>query len=220
MRVLLVGYGKMGRLIEQLALEQGHEIAGRIDEGVEDWAPADVAVDFSTADALRQNFARYVERRLPVVIGTTGWSADAARFRAEADRAELGVVAAANFSIGVNVFQMLVAEAARLMQVHHEYGAWIHEAHHAAKRDAPSGTALMLRDAMTAAGYARAIDVSSTRAGMIPGTHTVGFDASSDTIELVHTARDRRGFASGALLAARWIQGRRGWYSMADVLKM
>jgi 4-hydroxy-tetrahydrodipicolinate reductase len=106
-----------------------------------------------------------------------------------------------------------------LMQAHDQYGAWIHEAHHAAKRDAPSGTALVMRTAMTDAGYRRSIDMSSTRAGMIPGIHTVGFDGQSDTIELTHTARDRRGFAGGALLAARWIHGRRGWYSMADVLK-
>jgi 4-hydroxy-tetrahydrodipicolinate reductase len=100
-----------------------------------------------------------------------------------------------------------------------EYGAWIHEQHHATKRDAPSGTALLLRDGMAAAGFPRPIDVASTRAGMIPGTHTVGFDGLSDTIELTHRARDRRGFASGALLAARWLQGREGWYSMADVLR-
>jgi len=127
-------------------------------------------------------------------------------------------VASANFSIGVNLFEMIVAEAARLLQPHQQYGAWIHEQHHAAKRDAPSGTAILLRDAMTRAGYRRALDVSSSRAGMIPGTHTVGFDSQSDTIELIHRARDRRGFATGALVAARWIQGREGWYSMADVL--
>jgi 4-hydroxy-tetrahydrodipicolinate reductase len=218
MNLLLVGYGKMGRLVEQLAQEQGDVIAGRVDVGGGDWAPADVAIDFTTADALRANFARYVERRMPVVIGTTGWGEHAAAFRAEAARAGLGVVAAANFSIGVNLFELIVAEAARLMQKRPEYGAWIYEQHHAAKRDAPSGTALVLRDAMTRAGFDRPIDVAATRAGMIPGTHTIGFDGSSDTIELVHRARDRRGFASGALLAARWIQGRQGWYSMADVL--
>ena len=219
-RLLLVGYGKMGRLVDALAPDHGCEVAGRVDIGVSDWsAPADVAVDFSTADALRENFARYVERKLAVVIGTTGWSDRAAELRAQAERAGLGVVAAANFSVGVNLFEMMVAEAARLMRAHGEYGAWIHEAHHAAKRDAPSGTALLLRDAMTAAGYARPIDVSSTRAGAIPGTHTVGFDAGSDTIELTHTARDRRGFAAGALLAARWVQGRRGWFTMEDVLR-
>ena len=219
MRLLIVGYGKMGRLVEQLAAEQGFEIAGRVDEGRDEWAPADVAIDFSTADALRANFSRYVERRVPVVIGTTGWSEDAQRFRADAERAKLGVVASANFSIGVNLFQLVVAEAARLMREHDQYGAWIHEAHHATKRDAPSGTALLLRDTLVGAGYGRAIDMSSTRAGTIPGTHTVGFDAASDTIELTHTARDRRGFAAGALLAARWVQGRQGWFTMQDVLK-
>jgi 4-hydroxy-tetrahydrodipicolinate reductase len=100
-----------------------------------------------------------------------------------------------------------------------QFGTWIHEIHHAAKRDAPSGTALLLRDAMVAAGFNRPIDISSARAGMIPGTHTVGFDSASDTIELIHRARDRRGFASGALLAARWIHGRTGWFNMQDVLK-
>ncbi len=195
-------------------------MSGRIDVDRGDWsAPADVAVDFSTADALRSNFSQYVDRKLPVVIGTTGWSAHAAELKGQAERAGLGVVAAANFSIGVNLFQMMVAEAARLMQPHAGFGAWIHEAHHAAKRDAPSGTALMLRDTMVGEGYDRPIDVSATRAGAIPGIHTIGFDGLSDTIELTHTARDRKGFAAGALLAATWLPGRRGWFSMTDVLR-
>jgi len=218
-KILIVGYGKMGRLIDQLASDAGFDVVGRVDEGRDEWAPADAAIDFSTADALLANFQRYVELRVPVVIGTTGWHADVDRLRAEAAAAKLGVVAAANFSIGVNVFQLLAAEAARLMSDQTQYGAWIHEAHHATKRDAPSGTALLLRDAMTQAGFNRPIDMSSTRAGTIPGTHTIGFDSSSDTIELTHTARDRRGFATGALVAARWIQGKVGWYSMQDVLK-
>lgn len=219
-RLLLVGYGKMGRLVEELASAQGCEVGGIVDVGREDWSvAADVAVDFSTAEALKANFPRYVERKLPVVIGTTGWSAHEAELREQAERSALGVVAAANFSIGVNLFQLMVAEAARLMQAHEQFGAWIHEAHHSAKRDAPSGTALMLRDAMRSAGYARPIDISSTRAGAIPGIHTIGFDALSDTIELTHSARDRRGFAAGALLAAKWLQGRRGWFTMADVLR-
>jgi 4-hydroxy-tetrahydrodipicolinate reductase len=121
--------------------------------------------------------------------------------------------------LGVNLFQLMVTEAARLMRPYSQYGAWIHEAHHATKVDAPSGTALLLRDAMTKAGYDRAVDVSSTRAGTIPGTHTVGFDGASDTIELTHTARDRRGFATGALIAAKWLVGRRGWFTMQDVLR-
>jgi 4-hydroxy-tetrahydrodipicolinate reductase len=220
MRLLLVGYGKMGQLVEQMALAQGMEIASRIDVGTGDWSsPADVAIDFSSAAALKENFPRYVERRVPVVIGTTGWSDLADGFRQQAERAGLGVVASANFSVGINLFEMLISRAAGLMRQHPEYGAWIHEAHHATKRDAPSGTALLLRDAMDAAGYDRRIDISATRAGAIPGIHTVGFDGPSDTIELTHTARDRGGFASGALLAAQWIQGRHGWFSMVDVLR-
>jgi 4-hydroxy-tetrahydrodipicolinate reductase len=217
-RLLLVGYGKMGRLVEQVAGEQGLTVAGHVDVDGAGWADADVAIDFTTAEALVANFPRYVERRMAVVIGTTGWTAQAAALRAEAERAGLGVVAAANFSIGVNLFETMVRQAAGLMKAHPQYGAWLHESHHAAKRDAPSGTALVLRQAISEAGYSAPIDVSSTRAGMIPGIHTIGFDGPSDTIELTHTARDRRGFASGAVLAARWIQQRQGWYSMADVL--
>jgi 4-hydroxy-tetrahydrodipicolinate reductase len=220
MNLLLVGYGRMGRLVEELAIERGMQIVSRIDIDSGDWSkPADVAIDFSTADALKANLPRYVERKLPIVIGTTGWAELAPALRAETARAGLGVVASANFSIGANLFEIVVADAARLMKAHPQYGAWIHELHHAAKRDAPSGTALLLRDAMTGAGYDRAVDVSSSRAGTIPGTHTVGFDGPSDTIELTHTARDRRGFAAGALLAAQWIKGKRGWYTMADVLR-
>jgi len=219
-KLLLVGYGRMGQMVEALAVERGIDVSGQIDVDRGEWhTPADVAIDFSTADALTKNFPHYVERRLPVVIGTTGWAHLEAGFRTAAEEAGLGVVASANFSIGVNLFEMIVAEAARLLRPQSQYGAWIHEAHHAAKRDAPSGTALLLRDAMARAGYDRPVDVSSTRAGAIPGIHTVGFDGPSDTIELTHTARDRRGFASGALFAAEWIAGRRGWYSMADVLR-
>lgn len=219
MTILIVGYGKMGRMIDQLATEQGITVAGRVDEGRDEWAPADVAIDFSVASALVANFPKYVELRMPVIVGTTGCGDQADALKAAAARAGLGVVASANFSIGVNIFQMVAAEAARLMRTQSQYGAWIHEAHHAAKRDAPSGTALLLRDAMVAAGFDRAIDVSSTRAGTIPGVHTIGFDAASDTIELTHTARDRRGFAAGALVAAGWIVGKSGWYSMTDVLR-
>ena len=218
MKLLLVGYGKMGHLVEQMAAEQNHTIAGRVDVDGQGWTDADVAIDFTTAEALVANFPKYIERRMPVVIGTTGWSVHEPALRAEAGRADLGVVAAANFSIGVNLFEMMVRHAAALMKDHKQYGAWIHELHHAAKIDAPSGTALTLKRAMIDSGYQAGIDTSSTRAGMIPGTHTIGFDGASDTIELIHRARDRRGFAGGAILAAQWIRGRHGWFSMADVL--
>jgi 4-hydroxy-tetrahydrodipicolinate reductase len=219
MRLLIVGYGKMGRMVEELAVGEGFEIVGRVDQGRDEWADADVAIDFSTADALLTNFKQYAARHMPAVIGTTGWNAHVDRLRTEAERAGIGVVASGNFSIGVNVFERIVAEAARLMAAQSQFGSWIHEIHHSAKRDAPSGTAFLLRDAMIAAGFNRPIDMSSARAGMIPGTHTVGFDSASDTIELIHRARDRRGFASGALLAARWIHGRTGWFNMQDVLR-
>ncbi|HEY1302015.1 MAG TPA: dihydrodipicolinate reductase C-terminal domain-containing protein [Vicinamibacterales bacterium] len=219
MRLLIVGYGKMGRMVDDLAADQGFEVVGRVDAGRDEWRDADVAVDFSTAAALEANFQHYVDRRLRVVIGTTGWGGMMGKLQGAAAAAGLGVVAAPNFSIGVNVFQMMVEEAARVMKAHPQFGAWIHEAHHATKRDAPSGTALILRDAMVAAGFDRPIDMSSTRAGAIPGVHTIGFDGPSDTIVLTHTARDRRGFAAGALLAAKWIQGRTGWHTMQDVLR-
>ena len=138
MKLLIVGYGKMGHMIEQLAGEQGFEIAGRVDQDRPERTGADVAIDFSTADALLGNFDQYVQRRIPAVIGTTGWGEHAEQLRAEAARHNLGIVTSANFSIGVNIFQLVVAEAARLIQAQAQYGAWIHEAHHAAKRDAPS----------------------------------------------------------------------------------
>jgi 4-hydroxy-tetrahydrodipicolinate reductase len=219
MRLLIVGYGKMGRMVDEMAAAQGFDVVGRVDVDRTEWTDADVAVDFTVASAVSGNFQKYVERRMAVVIGTTGLGELSSTLRAAAASAGLGVVAAANFSIGVNIFQMIVEEAARLMKPHAQFGAWIHEAHHATKRDAPSGTALTLRDAMVNAGFDRAIDMSSTRAGAIPGVHTIGFDGPSDTIELTHTARDRRGFAAGALLAAKWIGGRSGWFSMQDVLR-
>ncbi len=132
----------------------------------------------------------------------------------------IGVVAAANFSLGVNLFLALTSRAADLFEPHEEFGAWIHEIHHAAKIDAPSGTALALRQAMEQSGYSHTIDMASTRVGAAPGTHTVGVDGPSETITLTHTTRDRATFAHGALEAARWVRGRQGWFSMRDVLDL
>jgi 4-hydroxy-tetrahydrodipicolinate reductase len=133
-------------------------------------------------------------------------------------RTGIGVLAAANFSIGVNVFRLVAEEAARRFNLVPDAGAWIHELHHNAKKDAPSGTAIMLKDAMTQAGYGRTIDVSSTRAGSIPGTHQIGFDCPSESVTLTHTVRDRAVFAHGAIEAAKWVTGRKGWYGMKDML--
>ena len=164
------------------------------------------------------NLPPLAARGINVVIGTTGWQAHEPAMRDVATEAGIGVVAAANFSLGMNVFQLVVEEAARRFAPHPDFGAWLHEAHHDRKKDAPSGTALALKAGMEHAGFPRAIDVSSTRVGFTPGTHTVGFDGPSETIELTHTVRDRAVFARGALVAARWVIGRRGWFGMRDVL--
>jgi 4-hydroxy-tetrahydrodipicolinate reductase len=225
MRVLLLGHGRMGRLVESLAPGYGASVAGVIDEHSDARAIADgsfgevdVAIDFTLASAVPQNLPQLAARGISVVIGTTGWQAHEPAMRDVAAKAGIGVLAASNFSLGMNVFQLVVEEAARRFAAHNEFGAWIHEAHHDQKKDAPSGTAMTLKQGIEAAGYARPIDVSSTRAGSIPGTHTIGFDGPSETIELIHTVRDRAVFARGALTAAKWLVGKRGWFSMRDVL--
>jgi 4-hydroxy-tetrahydrodipicolinate reductase len=221
-RLLIVGRGRMGQQVEALCGEYGFEVAGTVDQAEadapDDWPDADVAIDFSIAEAVPVNVPRLARRGIDMVIGTTGWSECEADLRRAVEACPVGVVAAANFALGVNLFEALVEEAARLMAAHPQYGAWIHELHHAAKRDAPSGTALTLLASMRRAGYDAAIDVSSTRAGAIPGTHTIGFDGASETLTLTHVARDRSIFARGALEAARWVRGRRGWFTMRDVL--
>jgi 4-hydroxy-tetrahydrodipicolinate reductase len=219
MRVLLLGHGRMGKLVESLAPEYGATIAGVIDEHAGEIAPADVAIDFTLADAVPKNLPRLADRKINVVIGTTGWQAHEGAMRAIAEKAGIGVLAASNFSLGMNIFQLAVEEATRNFAKHPEFGAWIHESHHVMKKDAPSGTALSIKQAMEQAGYTRPIDVSSTRAGAVPGTHTVGFDGPSETIELTHTVRDRAVFARGALVAAKWLIGRHGWFSIRDLLK-
>jgi 4-hydroxy-tetrahydrodipicolinate reductase len=222
--LVLVGHGRMGQLVERLAAAHDCRIAGIVtqrasgDLATKDFGPVDVVVDFSVASAVKANLTSIAARRWNVVIGTTGWQKDLEACRAIADQAGIGVLAAANFSIGVHVFKLLAAEAARHFAGMPDVGAWIHESHHSAKKDAPSGTAVLLRSAIEQAGYSRSIDVSSTRAGSIPGTHEVGFDAATESVTLVHEVRDRAVFAHGALEAAQWLKGKRGWFSMADML--
>lgn len=227
LKLLLVGYGKMGRLVGELAPQYGCEVAGVIDPqspshggGPSDprWQAVDVAVDFSAPDVVAANAAVLARRGIRLVIGTTGWQHDEAAVRQAVEEGGGAAVVAPNFSTGVVLFEAIVAHAATLLAGQPDFGAFLHEAHHAAKKDAPSGTALLLKRAMEAAGFPRPIDVSSARAGFIPGTHTVGFDGPAETITLTHAARDRTAFARGALAAAKWVHGRRGWYTMKDVL--
>jgi 4-hydroxy-tetrahydrodipicolinate reductase len=226
-KVLLVGHGKMGQLVRELSKDYGCDVAGVIDPisplhggGPDDdsWRGVDVAIDFSTAESVVTNLPALARRGINLVVGTTGWSAQEASLRQVVAEAGVGIVVAPNFSTGVVLFEAVVAQAAKLFAPQDEFGAFVHEAHHAAKKDAPSGTALQLKRAMEQAGFKRPIDVSSTRAGFIPGTHIVGFDGPAETITLSHAARDRTAFARGALTAANWIHGKRGWYTMRDVL--
>lgn len=226
-RLAIVGYGKMGRLIEQLAPEYGFFVALKLDEfnnanfeGVtaENFSGIDVAIDFSIPAAVRRNVEGVAALGVNIVVGTTGWleQVDAVKQAVEAN--SIGLVWSPNYSVGVNAFFRLVREAARLLESQPAYGAWAWEIHHSTKKDAPSGTLLKLVDEMKKAGYARPIDVSSNRAGAHPGTHEIGFDSSADTITLRHTARSREGFARGALKAAQWIIGRKGCYEFSDVM--
>lgn len=220
LRVLLVGHGRMGRLVETLAPEHGVEIAGIITslngQDATAWPEADVAIDFSTAAAVPGNVRALAARGTSLVVGTTGWYEQEEALRRELAPAPIGIIAAPNFAIGVNLF-IAIAERTATLLAGRGFGSWIHEAHHAGKKDAPSGTALALQHAVEASGTT--VVVSSTRAGHIPGTHTVGFDATAETITLTHAARDRTPFARGALEAARWIRGRQGWFTVADMLK-
>ena len=227
MRLLVVGHGRMGRLVEALAPGYGFEVAFVLDraanaagEGAtaERCRGVEVAVDFSTPEATLATAPRLAAYGVSLVVGTTGWQAREAELREAVAKAGVGAVVAANFSLGANVLDALAERAARLFAGAEGVGAFIHEAHHQAKKDAPSGTALMLRRAVGRGGYGRPIDVCSTRAGSIPGTHTVGFDGPAETLELTHRVRDRATFAHGALLAARWVVGREGWFTMRDVL--
>jgi len=215
----IVGYGKMGRLIDQLAPEYGFTVTARVDvDRDESLQGADVAVEFSVPSSVVANVARIVALGIPIVVGTTGWLDHLAEVKALVDKNNSALVWSPNFSIGVNIFTRLVAEAARLFKNEKEYGAWAWEIHHITKKDEPSGTLLKLVDQMKASGFDRAIDSSSSRAGGHPGTHEIGFDSSADTITLRHTARSREGFARGALKAAQWIIGRKGCYEFSDVL--
>jgi 4-hydroxy-tetrahydrodipicolinate reductase len=214
----------MGQLVEALCSEYEFELVGSIDsrlaEQPDRWPAADVAIDFSVPDAVPANLPRLTARGVSVVVGTTGWQAHEAALREVVSSHDAGVVAAPNFALGVNIFLALAERAAELTSPRGRFGAWIHEVHHAAKRDAPSGTALALERALRQGGLTGDVSMASTRAGWFPGTHTVGFDSVSETITLTHEARDRSAFARGALEAARWVIGRRGWFSMRDVLEM
>lgn len=231
-RLALIGYGKMGTLLEELAPEHGFEVALRLDgssnaggagiteEAFRSGGGIDVAVEFSVAGVVAENAERLAALGVSHVVGTTGWLDDLPRVRAAVERSSArgaGLLHGANFSLGVQVFYRLAEAAARLLSADSGYEAWLWEIHHSKKKDAPSGTLKEIRRVMEGAGWNRGIDVASNRAGAVPGTHQIGFDSEADTILLEHRARSRAGFAHGALRAARWMVGRRGVYELSEV---
>lgn len=220
MKLAIVGYGKMGRLMEQLAPEYGFTVHARLDinDDLRKAGGADVAVEFSAPAAVARNVEGLAALGIPIVLGTTGWSDQMERVKAAVQKHRIGVVWSPNFSIGVNIFIRVVREAAKLLESEPQYGAWAWEIHHHTKKDAPSGTLLKLVEEMEDAGYTHTIDTSANRAGAHPGTHEIGFDSAADTITLRHTARSREGFARGALKAAQWVPGKFGVFKFDDVL--
>ena len=221
-KLALVGYGKMGRLVEQLAPQHGFEVVARLNKTAEItaeiFANVDVAIEFSRPEAAPANLKRLAEAGVQTVTGTTGWFDHLEKVSKAVTEAGTGLVWSPNFSTGMAVFGRLVGLAAELLRNQDAYGAWAWEIHHDTKIDALSGTLLQLLRIMEQSGYRRKIDMSSNRAGKHPGTHEIGFDSAADTITLRHTARSREGFAYGALKAARWILERKGVYTFEEVL--
>ena len=226
-KLALIGHGKMGRLVEQLAPRHGFEVAFVVTSTGNSHGRAitremfdriDVAIEFTTADAAPDNIRALAAGGVPAVTGTTGWFERFPEVMEAVEKAGTGLVWSPNFSVGVAVFRKLVSEAATLLKNENDYGAWAWEIHHDSKKDAPSGTLLHLVQSMKQEGYQAPINVSASRAGRHPGTHEIGFDSAADTITLRHVARNREGFADGALKAARWILGRKGVHTFEEVV--
>ena len=226
LRIALLGRGRMGRLIGQLAPEHGVTVVLRLDgsnngggSGLTRTAlsDTDVAIDFSTGAAVMSgNLERLCDLGVDTVVGTTGWDERRAHLLAHARGSGIGLVHGANFSVGVNAFYRIAAAAASTLARCDGYDLAAFESHHRGKRDAPSGTALRLLDEVRAAGWNGEIDVTSQRTGHVPGTHELQWDSAAGTVQLRHTARSRAGFARGALAAAHWIHGRSGVYDFAE----
>ena len=234
MKIALIGFGKMGREIDSIAREEGDVVARIFDSRhavrPEALADVDVCIEFSTPDAVLQNIRAAIEARRDIIVGTTGWDQHLSEIKSAVT--ESGLLYSSNFSLGMNIFFRIVKRSVELMNRRSEYDPYVQEIHHREKVDSPSGTALSLarilvdgidrkKQILTRPPEGKInpemLHVSSTRAGMFAGTHTVGFDSEADLIELRHVAKSRRGFALGALTAARWLQGRKGVYTMDDV---
>ena len=228
MRMALLGYGKMGRMVEEIAIGQGWEIGPKLDindnvngSGItrESMVGVDAAIEFSQPSAAIANIEAAAKAGVSLVVGTTGWFDQLDKIEKIVNGSGIGLVYGANFSIGMNLFFEIVTRAAELIGKVPQYDPFLSEEHHRAKKDAPSGTALNLVELMRP--YLNNIDpsVACIRAGSIPGTHVIGFDSQADTILLEHRARNRQGFAEGAVMAARWIAGKKGMYDFKQVFR-
>lgn len=221
MKIALIGYGKMGHIIESIALERGHEVVCIIDKdnvedfGSEAFACAEVAIEFTTPQTAQENILRAWQAGVPVVCGTTGWDVEA--MKQEAIRLEAGLMWASNYSIGVNILFALNKQLARFMDAYPEYIPNITEVHHIHKLDAPSGTAKTLQEAIGEERLALE-DIFSIREGEVPGIHTVTWESAVDEIKISHSAKSRNGFALGAVVAAEWMKGKRGWHEFQEVI--
>lgn len=219
MKIALIGYGKMGHMIESIALERGHEIVCIIDQNnlcdfeSEAFASADVAIEFTTPQTAEQNIHRAWAAGVPVVCGTTGWDVEAIKQEAQ----EAGLMWSSNYSIGVNILFALNRQLAKLMVAYPDYTPHMTEVHHIHKLDAPSGTAKTLQEAIGEERLPIA-DVESIREGEVPGIHTVVWDSEVDTISISHSAKSRKGFALGAVIAAEWMQGKTGWHDFSEII--
>jgi len=242
MNIALIGYGKMGREVEAVAKEKGIKVArifeqdnntGGIGLTAETLKGVDVCIDFSTPAAVVANIEAAVGCGKNIVVGTTGWYNRLDHVRKLVKEQKVGFLYAANFSLGVNIFSQIVMDASHLFEKYSEYDVALHEVHHRGKADSPSGTALSLGATILQSLRRKSelfgemskgplkeqqLHVSSTRVGTVMGKHSVIFDSESDSIELVHTAKSRHGFALGAVVAAEWLKGKKGFYTMRDVI--
>jgi len=227
-RIALLGYGKMGKLVEMIALREGWEIGIKLDmtdnpdgSGItrESMAGIDAAIEFSQPEAVLPNIEATARAGVNMVVGTTGWSDKRSEVERIVSESGIGLVYGANFSVGMNLFFEVVAHSARLIGMLPQYDAYLSEEHHRTKKDAPSGTALNILDLMRPHLASPNLSIACVRAGSIPGTHVVGFDSEADTIILEHRARNRQGFAEGAIMAARWIAGKKGLYDFRRVFR-
>ncbi|MBI4452064.1 4-hydroxy-tetrahydrodipicolinate reductase [Candidatus Woesearchaeota archaeon] len=229
MKIAIVGYGKMGHEVEKIANARGITVASIIDPternathreiNAQSMENVDVCIDFTMPDAVIGNLKQISKFEKNIVVGTTGWGNNLDEARSIVDKSNIGLIYAPNFSIGVNVFFKIIENAARMINNIEDYDVYGYELHHSKKLDSPSGTAksieqILLRNIKRK----KHVPFASVRSGFIPGTHVVGFDSSADTIELKHTARNREGFAIGAIMAAQWIQNKKGLYSISDMM--